>query len=37
MTPENKVRLARMVESGEGVLEYAREGRKAFLVPFLAR
>ncbi len=31
MTAENKVRLARMVESGEGVLEYAREGRKAFL------
>ncbi len=31
MTAENKVRLARMVESGEDVLEYAREGRKAFL------
>ncbi len=31
MTAENKVRLARMIENGEDVLAYAREGRKAFL------
>ncbi len=31
MTASTQLRLAHMVESGEAVLEYAREGRKAFL------
>ncbi len=31
MTTPTQLRLAGMVESGEAVLEYAREGREAFL------
>ncbi len=31
MTASTQLRLARMVESGVAVLEYAREGRAAFL------
>lgn len=31
MTTPTQLRLARMVESGGAVLEYAREGREAFL------
>ena len=31
MTTPTQLRLARMVESGHAVLEYAREGREAFL------
>ena len=31
MSTENRVRLNRIIESGEAVLEYARAGRRTFL------